>query len=45
MERSVRAMTTFGVCVEGTLGDRGSSVGVGGPEEVYGINGEEVTKE
>ena len=45
MEISVRAVTTSGVCVEGTLGDRGISVGVGGLEEVYGVNGEEVTKE
>ena len=45
MERSVRATTTFGARVEGTPGDRGSSVGLGGPEEVYRIDGEEVTKE
>ena len=45
MERSVRAATTSSVRVEGTPGDRGIFVGVGGPEEVYGINGEKLTKE
>ena len=45
MERSVGAVTPSGVPVEGTPGDRGIYVGVGGPEEVYGINGEKLTKE
>ena len=38
-------MTPYGVPIEVTLGDKGSSVGLGGPKEVYQINGEEVTKE
>ena len=45
VEKTVGATTPFGVPVEENPGDRGSSVGVGGPEEVYGINGEEVSKE
>ena len=45
VERSVGAVTPFGVPVEGTPGDRGSSVEVGRLEEIYGINGVEVTKE
>ena len=45
MERSAGATTPSGVPVEGTPGDRGIYVGVGGPEEVYGINSEEVSKE
>ena len=45
MDRSLGATTPFGVPVEENPGDRGSSVGVGGPEEVYGINSEEVSKE
>ena len=45
MERSLGDATPFGVHVEGTLGDRGSYVGVGGPEVVYGINDEKITKE
>ena len=45
MERSVGAATPSGVPIEGTLGDRDSSVRVGGPKELYRINDEEVTKE
>ena len=45
VEKTIGDATPFGVPVEGTPGDKGSFVGVGGPEEVYGINGEEVTKE
>ena len=44
MERSVGATTPSGVPVEGTSGDRGSYVGVGGPKEVYGISSEKLTK-
>ena len=45
MERSVGVVTPSGVPVEGNPRDRGSYVGVGGPEEIYRINGEEFTKE
>ena len=45
VKRSVGAVTPSGVLVEGNPRDRGSSMGLGGPKEVYGINGEEVTKE
>ena len=38
-------MTPFGVPMEGNPRDRGSSMGLGGLEEVYRINEEEVTKE
>ena len=45
MERTVGAMTPSGVLAEETPGNRGSSMGLGGPEEFYQINREEVTKE
>ena len=45
MEILVGAATPFGVPLDGTPGDRGSFVGVGGPEEVYRIDCEEFAKE
>ena len=45
VERPVGVTTPSGGPMERTLGDRGSSMGAGGPKEVYRINGEEVTKE
>ena len=45
MERSVGAVTPYGVLVEGTLRDRDSYVGLGRTKEVYQINEEEFTKE
>ena len=45
VHRLLGAATPFGVPMDKTTGDRGSFVGVGGREEVYRINGEEVTKE
>ena len=45
VERTMRAATPSSIRVEGTLGDRGSSVGLGGPDEVYQIDREELKKE
>ena len=45
MERSVGFAKPYVVLVEGTIGYRGSSLGLCGLEEVYRINREEVTKE
>ena len=45
MERSIGVVTPYVSPVEGTLEGRDHSVGLGGPEEVYRINEEEVTKE
>ena len=44
VERLLGIAIPSGVPVEGTPGDRGSSVGVGELEEFYRINEEEVTK-
>ena len=45
VKRLTGVATPSGSPVEWTPGDRERFVGAGGPEEVYRINGEEVTKE
>ena len=45
MDKSVGATAPPGSPAKCTPKDRGNYVGVGGPKEVYQINGQEVTKE
>ena len=45
VEKTLGAATPSGVPVEGTPGDRVSSLGAGRLEVVYHIDGKEVTKE
>ena len=45
VEKTIGATTQYSVTMDEILGDRGSFVGLGGPEEFYQIDRKEVTKE